>query len=237
MLLKMDYREHGAIELLKDMPITQEVILLDVGDFQIYKEDQLYLTIERKTEADLNSSIKDGRWREQKERLDILRQGGSRVVFLIERIDVSKSAFLDKKVLDGAILNTVFRDDYPIIFSDGLKHTVELIDTLYRKIEKGEFEKQRGSSIETTSSSLKKKMTNSNFFLTCLSSIPRVSVDIATKIQEHYKNLDELLVAFKAGNSELLSGIELGKGEKKRKLGKKLSSDIYTYLFGLEKEI
>jgi ERCC4-type nuclease len=233
MLLKIDYREHGAIELLKELQITQEVVPLDVGDFQILKDEQIYLTIERKTEADLNSSIKDGRWREQKERLDVLRQAGSKVLFLIERIEASKRPFLDNKVMGGAILNTLFRDGYPILYTDGINQTVDYIDMIYRKIEKGDFEKQMGSSLETTTSNLKKKVTNSSFFLTCLASIPRVSVDIATKIQEHYKTLDELLEGFKKGDKDLLADIELGKGEKKRKLGKKLSSDIHQYLFGL----
>ncbi len=237
MLLKIDYREHGFIELMKDTKdILYEVVPLEVGDFQIWKEDQLYMTLERKTEADLQASIKDGRWREQKERLELLRTNGSKVLFLIEKIEPSKRMYLDFKIIDGALINTICRDGYPILYTDSLKHTLEYVCILYKKIEKGEFEKQMGSSIQTTSSSLKKKMTNSSFFLTCLSSIPRVSVDIAGKIQEQYKDLYSLLQAYKEKGVDLLGDLEIGKGEKKRRLGKKLSSDIYKYLFGVELE-
>ncbi len=239
MLLKVDYREHGIIEKLKTHSLIKyEVVTLEVGDFHFEKEDKLYLVIERKSEADLHNSLRDGRWREQKERLDLLRQSGSKVLFLIERVEFSKRAYIDFKLLQGAILNTLFRDEYPILYTDNLENTMEYLELLYKKIEKGDFEKIMGSSLETTATSYKKKVTNTSYFLTCLSAIPRVSLDIATKINEHYNNLDTLITNYKSTGKELLANIEVGKGEKKRKLGKKLSSDIYSYLvLGQEKTI
>ncbi len=235
MLLKVDYREHGIIEKLQaNSSMKFEVVPLEVGDFHFEKDDKLYLTIERKTEADLHSSLRDGRWREQKERLDILRQNSSKVMFLLEQVEASKRAFIDFKLNQGAIVNTLLRDEYPVLYSKNLNETIEYLEMIYKKIEKGDFEKQMGSSLETSASSIKKKLSNTNFFLTCLSSIPRVSLDIATKIQENYKNLDELITGFKGVGKEVLADIDVGKDGKKRKLGKKLSSDIYHYLFGLE---
>lgn len=236
MNLKIDYREAGIIDKLKasNSSMKYEVVPLEVGDFHFEKDGKLYAAIERKTEADLNASLKDGRWREQKERLEVLRASGVKVIFLIEKIDANKRAFIEYNLLYGAILNTLFRDQYPVLYTENMTNTIEYIDLLYKKIERGDFEKTMGSSLETNASSLKKKLTNTSFFLSCLLAIPRVSLDIAKRINEEYKNLDELIGAYKIKGKELLASIEVGKDDKKRKLGKKLSSDIYNYLFNLQ---
>jgi hypothetical protein len=47
---------------------------------------------------------------------------------------------------------------------------------------------------------------------------------------EQYSTLDKLVDAFREKGTDLLSEINLGK----KKLGKKLSSDIYSYIFSIE---
>lgn len=246
MLIKIDYREHAIIEkvnskwILSDKQSELGTIYtkesLEVGDFHFVKDSKLYLVIERKTEADLQSSLKDGRWREQKERLDILRLNSTKVLFLIEQVDVSKRLFIDFKLNQGAIINTLLRDEYPVLYTKGLDETIEYLEMIYKKIENGDFEKQMGSSLETCASSVKKKLSTTNFFLTCLSGIPRVSLDIANRIQTQYINLDKLLIAYKEQGKYVLAELELGKNGKKRKLGKKLSCDINNFLFGLDEK-
>jgi ERCC4-type nuclease len=228
LLLKIDYREHALIELLqKKENIKFEVCPLEVGDIQFESPDTK-IVIERKTEADLYASIKDGRSREQKERLDKLREldPSVQIVFLIEQIDYLKRATIDFKMIQGSILNTIFRDNYSILFSECVENTVEYIEMLYKKVEKNEFNKQRGSSITIESGLLKKKLEKSDYIILVLSAIPRVSNDIAKKIVESYSSLDLLIQGFKEKGEMMLSEINLGK----KKLGKKLSSDIYSYL-------
>jgi ERCC4-type nuclease len=229
-IVKIDYREHALIELLKsrnNMPF--EVVPLDNGDIHYISEHQ-HIIIERKTEADLNSSIKDGRWREQKERLDILKaEGNCEIIFLIEQIDYTKRITIDFKLLQGAILNTLFRDKYPIMYSECLENSVEYLEMLYKKVQNNDFNKQRGSSIQVESTSIKKKLDKNDYIVLVLSAIPRVSNEIAKKIIEQYSTLDKLIDAFREKGGNLLSEISLGK----RKLGPKLSSDIYNYLFSL----
>lgn len=228
-LLKIDYREHAIIEKFKNETIKKEVCPLEIADFHFLVNGELYLVIERKTEADLQSSIKDGRWREQKERLDILKNShpSVKILFLIEQVETIKRSNLDFKILQGAILNTIFRDEYPVLFSECVENTLEYLDLLYKKIEKGEFEKSRGSYIETSSVSLKKKMNKDDFLKLTLCSIPRVSMNISTKICEKYSSLDKLIEDYKREGTGLLSEIQV---TEKKKLGKKLSSDIFEYL-------
>lgn len=228
LLLKIDYREHGLIELLqKKEHIKFEVGPLDVGDI-VFESPHMKIVIERKTEADLYASIKDGRSREQKERLDKLREldPDVQIIFLIEQIDYLKRATIDFKLIQGSILNTIFRDRYSILFSECIENTVEYIEMLYKKVEKNDFNKQRGSSVTVESGLLKKKLEKSDYIILVLSAIPRVSNDIAKKIVEQYSTLDLLLQGFKEKGENMLADINLGK----KKLGKKLSSDIYGYL-------
>ena len=56
---------------------------LDIGDYMFKYEDKIILVIERKSIQDLASSIKDGRYREQKSRL-LNNYSKNNVLFLIE---------------------------------------------------------------------------------------------------------------------------------------------------------
>jgi ERCC4-type nuclease len=226
--LKIDYREHGLLELLAKKPdLTVEICPLELGDIQLESES-IKIVIERKTEADLYASIKDGRWREQKERMDKLREidPSVHIVFLIEQIDTSKRMMLDGSLLQGALLNTIFRDRYQLLFTECLQHTAEYIEMLYKKVKGDEFGKQRGSSIQIEGGRLKKKLEKTDYPVLALSAIPRVSHDTAKKIVEQYRTLDKLIQGFKEKGKEMLADIPIGK----KKLGKKLSSDIYEFL-------
>jgi len=52
---------------IKDISISFKN--LDLGDFVFYKDGEIILVVERKTTCDLYSSIRDGRYKEQKIRL------------------------------------------------------------------------------------------------------------------------------------------------------------------------
>jgi ERCC4-type nuclease len=80
--IQFDHREHSIIELIrdyfsekskilwKDIPIEFEYSNLDIGDIHIISPDNQFTIIwERKTLEDWSQSIKDGRYREQKMRL------------------------------------------------------------------------------------------------------------------------------------------------------------------------
>lgn len=238
MELQIDYRENQFISLFtsEERPIKFTIVTLEVGDFHIVKDGQLQIVLERKTEADLYASIKDGRWREQKERLDILRASGVTVCFLIERIEKQDS--LDYKLLNGALINTIFRDEYPICYTECIEHTIDYIEAICKKVEKREFAKQRGSSMEIKTEHLKKKMDKGDWYSLSLSSIPRVSLATAEKIKGRYSTIIELVNAYiqlgenLTAKQNLLADIDLGK----KKLGKKLSADIYGYISGQMKE-
>lgn len=91
--ITVDTRERALMsELNRIMSDVSPVVechseMLDVGDVHMHLEDdcgtpQLVVLVERKTLADLASSIRDGRYREQKERA--VATGVSNIMYIIE---------------------------------------------------------------------------------------------------------------------------------------------------------
>ena len=237
-LLLIDSRENQFISLFTAKERTERfrIEAMSVGDFGFYVrnengEDVPRIIIERKTEADLQSSIRDGRWREQKDRLDVLRSNEVHVLYIVERSEWRARSRLDLPLIQGAILNTLIRDNYPILYTDSLEHTVEMIETLYRKVERGDFQEQRGSALVIHAETKKRQLPKTDFLLLALSSIPRVSLAVAERIQERYASVFDLCMAYhelgtKEERENLLADIVVGK----KRLGGKLSASIYQYL-------
>ena len=107
--LHVDNREHAVIEHLDD--IVFEIVPLNVGDFQFWEDDRLLMVIERKTYADLAASIKDGRYAEQKFRLEELRaSSGCSIVYFIEGKKPRKNSVVSgipSNTLESAIASMV----------------------------------------------------------------------------------------------------------------------------------
>ena len=83
---------------------------LSIGDIHIKFNEDIYI-FERKTIKDLISSIHDGRYREQKARmLSIYNQ--KYLTYVIEDDDIlsSKIYSKNKSIIQGAYINTMFRD-------------------------------------------------------------------------------------------------------------------------------
>ena len=122
-MLIIDNREGKLIELIKNTPsfkIPYELKSLQIGDIIIHNElsSGKSIIIERKCVADMLSSIKDGRYKEQKIRLLAEQQKNyddTLICYLIEGglQDVRYPA--EKTVFHGSIVSSIFRDKIPII--------------------------------------------------------------------------------------------------------------------------
>ena len=140
--LVIDHREHAIIKAFegekereKEKEKELEVKALDVGDFHIMVNGTLAFVIERKTLADLESSIKDGRYSEQKTRaLKTLPLINPNVKFMYVLEGSGAFSFDDSnqrsKMLSSAILNTTFRDQCSFIFCKDLKETVRFLNCM-----------------------------------------------------------------------------------------------------------
>ena len=231
--LIIDNREKSIIPLFQE--VEYETTNLDLGDFQIVNpEGEIVLIIERKTQADLISSIKDGRHREQKLRL--LNSNAPNIAYLIEgKNDIKYFRPTDKSSEVGSILNTMFRDKLFVIRTLDMEETVLYIKTLLKKFIKNDFKFENKEYSSVIKLKKKANLTPENCFIAQLSQIPGVSNTIAKCIVEKYPTMSELCKNY--NNSEtkecikLLESLTFSQNSgKSRKVGKVLSERIFNYL-------
>ena len=120
--------------------VTVESASLSVGDMILVarqKTDQdvviMEWVVERKTDSDLVASIPDGRYREQKERLE--RCGAKNVIYLIEGSgNVHSTDSLDQeKRYFAAISQTAFTGNFIVKRTGSVKDTVKFLTRLYEQ--------------------------------------------------------------------------------------------------------
>jgi len=127
----IDIRENKLIDLFQKNNIEFVKKQLEIGDIILEKNDEINLLIERKTIQDLISSIKDGRYKEQKTRI-LSKINIDNVLYLIEgRVDNLK---FDEKVVFGSITNMIFRDNIKLINTGNIKQSYDLILNLKKNL-------------------------------------------------------------------------------------------------------
>lgn len=157
MLLKIDMREGsliGQIQLLISgssttfQNIKVEICALPLGDIIIMDEttDTEVIIIERKSIADLMSSIKDGRYAEQSYRLSGIDHPNHNIIYLIEG-DIDKYAMVHKKDNIGTIYSSIFSICYfkgfSLMRSKGVAESAFIICNMIDKLTR-EHGKRRG---------------------------------------------------------------------------------------------
>mgnify|MGYP000971225238 CR=1 FL=1 len=206
---------------------------IDIGDILFYINDDLKLIIERKTICDLYSSIKDGRYHEQKKRLfDNFDRG--KIIYLLEGNILKNRKRFNIDIVYGSIMNTLLRDNIKIIFSEGLSETIKFISIIEKRLKNNpEFFENNNSNntndVDYCSTiKLKKKdnLTPQRTQLLQLAQIPGVSVNIAKVILEKYETLSKLMDFLKQEDLSELINLK----NNNRKIGPKISSRLKEYL-------
>lgn len=147
MKLIIDKRETKIINYLKSKAIEFKELMLDLGDIiieydNIYgeKEDNsdnttLKIIIERKTLSDLISSLRDGRYKEQKTRLLSLYKHDEnvKICYILEgNYNTSLRGTLAQ--LHGCIISMIFRDNIHVINTSSIEETCSLILQLQKRM-------------------------------------------------------------------------------------------------------
>lgn len=247
----IDYREH----LLHDIyPLAHKENLL-VGDI-IIKYQDYEIILERKTIADLLSSIKDGRYKEQKIRLiTYMKEKKSyRIIAYILEGDPYLTNNLytdnDKNIVLGFIVSNNIREHIPIFHSKDHHTTKLIIDKLSLRlmtnhidffplvniVDQHESKNIEVNYISTIKMKKKDNINPSSWYCLCLAQIPGVSHTIAEMIIKSYPTLESLYIQYQNTNlSEqskelLLSDIKISNTEISRKIGKNVSTRIYNFI-------
>ena len=156
MIIKFDNRERELITLCKRIlesnPIYKniEVVVenLPIGDIILSNNNIDIVIVERKSIADLSSSIKDGRYEEQSYRLNGLSIHNHNIIYLVEG-DMTKfnlfnsKKLVDKKTLYSAMISLLYFKGFSLFRSMNIEESAIIICNMAHKIEKSVKEGRR----------------------------------------------------------------------------------------------
>jgi len=222
---------------------------LTIGDFIFYDEinNEELLIIERKSLADLESSIKDGRYKEQSFRLNETKLHNHNIIYLLE------GAIINYKNTDfkGTLYSTLFSLNYYKGFSVinvlNQNETCDLLMAFASKLireNKPGFYCQHINSINetktnvsdaniseinysvTVKSTKKSHITKDNIFVIMLKQIPGISNVSALALVSEFKTMENLLISLKNSDTNF-ENIKLESG---RKLNKNIICTLKEFL-------
>lgn len=253
-LIKVDTREPMLASLLGDRcksqenPIRMVVEQLDVGDVHIVFEDgveeekkEYNILFERKSCHDMASSIKDGRYREQKMRLIASGAMKHHILYMVEGapsmtelLDAEETIFgVRPSVLSGMMVNTMLRDGLHVVPVTNTEETAAWVWAIAQRCltDPG---KMVGGAVSASSEyihqvSVKKRenVTPENCYIMQLCQVPGISTKIAKGITEKFPTMLGLLQGLTAMKDEkaqiqCLSEIPM--------IGKKKAQQLLSYL-------
>lgn len=200
------------------------------------------IIVERKTVNDLLSSMKDGRYHDQKSRL--INCDAKNICILVEGYDGSKEKEdKRKRTLLSAFSHAMFRDDIPVYHTRSLTETFEFLHHSANEIALGKCERdaqyfERTKYTDNIKMSRKANLTPDKGLELQLATIPGVSTKMARAVCEQYKSMHELIEAYKTAPNEkarqnMLADLKFkGPSGKEQRLASR-SEKIYCYLHNL----
>lgn len=246
-ILVVDYREAHIITELTKKGVKYITENLDIGDYQIRHGDDVIGIWERKTYADLAASVSDNRYREQKHRLttsDARWKG-----YIIEGTNpnpAKKYHSLQPGALESIKIGLTCRDEFNVLYSTGLSHTVIILEKLLKKLpeylkdDRGTdalVDKYHSALIQSSVSSVKKEnLTPDNCYLAQLSQIPKMSFNWAKVVKARWSNMGSLTTAIsmdRFGTQATLSELRVND----RRLGNVLAQRICDFLVPEPKKV
>ena len=190
----LDTREHDLITLLADA--NPEVKQLPVGDIWIGD-----LIIERKSVKDLEASILDGRYREQRGRiLAHCQENAVKPLYIIEGGLSSHTGRLTTSAIMKFINRLVFHYNMPVVQTGGLKETADLLRTIVeQQQEKPESLRMKTDLVKVADGLHVQKKVNAQdprqFSIASLSQCPGVSVKMAEALVTTFGSLKGVMEA------------------------------------------
>jgi len=253
--LVIDTREHWIFqdkykEQLEKLNIKYTCKQLDVGDFVfrfkentdtdnmgVEKTSKDIIIIERKTVDDYVSSIKSKRLHNQRIRLKkTLEENPSCTLIYLLEGDVERETFVR-----NSIIHCIIRDKIYYMNSSSMDKTFDVLVEIWKTVCKNpEFYSGKVTEINNDSHfdylknvKLEKKdnITTENCFILQLSQIPGISITMAKKIQEKYKNIHDLFAAYKLLENENNAKKQENMLTCIQSLGKKTSKKVYDYMW------
>lgn len=212
--------ETALIEAFNNAGITVIIENLLVGDIHIRVNGKTIYIFERKAKGDLDASIKDGRYQEQKGRLIKTGVPRKNIIYVIEQLSKSNN----HKRIWSAICNTTHRDGFSVFKTATIDETVEYIVGISESCNKFTALDDSKVSDDVNVNIKKSNISIKDWFKYSLTLIPKCSLSIATVITDNYANMTALINAIEENGMECIANYKHGASQ--RRIGKKLSTDI-----------
>ena len=265
MKLYIDNREPKAIidslEFINNSSknkITIEIKSLDLGDFVLYDEinEQAIIIIERKSLADLEASIKDGRYNEQSYRLSQNTLANHNIYYLIEGSIINYKNKSFKNTLYSSLFSLSYFKGFSVFNSLNAVESAEIIYSFVNKflrtqdkvgyysnnnsitnnedLEKNEdlkLENKEDNYLANIKNTKKSNITRENIDILMLMQVPGVSITSATTIMNTHKTINNLVNNLTKDETCLDS---LKTENNNRKISKNIIASIKLYLLNKE---
>lgn len=249
---KIDAREHKLKDILMQSIDCEECLTflsvecdnLYCGDFILEIDNVPFVVIERKTLADLVSSIRDKRYITQKSKLKEQYPNTS-IIYLIEgSFDYNPTVPLyiegmEKYSIISSIINTQVRDKINVVHTDNLEDTFDFLVALLVRVCKNPT-KYKDACVEVKKEDFIKKQKINNkqdMFFFQLTQVPGISGKTAEAFVAKYNNMMDFYKIFVNMNDEeklkTLKGITINdtNNNKPRKINSKVAENIVKYMF------
>jgi ERCC4-type nuclease len=208
---------------------------LTIGDYIFYDEvnSKELLIIERKSLADLEASIKDGRYSEQSFRLNESSLHNHNIIYLLEGAIIKYNPKF-RTTLYSSLFSLNYYKGFSVINVLNQTETGDILmafaSKLLRENKPGFYsdlsnnnENNNTNYISTLKTSKKSHINSTNIFQLMLMQIPGISNVSALALANEFINMENLLNALKSDNMDKLENIKLASG---RKLNKKIVASL-----------
>lgn len=247
MKIIIDGRERDLVAELISLSQIEDGIevvcqALEVGDIMIVHEDYKHVVLERKTIADLEASIKDGRYKEQSMRLMSLDTHSHNICYLIEGdIEKHKSFRMDRSTIYSTLFSIQYYKGFSLIRTNNLHESANYIYNCAKKIKReqfkrGKYQTKMESTIEeekytsVIKTCKKENITPDNIDSMMLSQIPSISMNISIKLLSDYHTVYNLIGCVMKDEECLKSFTYENDKNQTKKLNKTCIANIKKYL-------
>lgn len=194
MELVVDDRERAVIIHLRKI-LNVKVERITVGDYAFVYKRKVIVIVERKSLADLASSIKDGRMENNSKLLDIQKTHGCQILYIVEGSAYPnlerRIGRIPYKCLQGKLDSLLFRHNIKIIWTKNCEHTARRLTGLaatFTKFAKdglyGEFNDVEGGTNNVIKP--KHKVNMNQVHLQMLTKLASISYKTAIAALQHY---------------------------------------------------
>ncbi len=254
--IKIDNREQSFADFMTKDGYAFDFEPLDVGDIQfVDKVSKIpFIIIERKRYDDLEASIKDGRYKEQKERMIKAYPYKVRKIILLE--GAPETFKMGRKTLNSVMVNSIIRDNISIYCVKDFAELCEFLETILINLTKYDsqlikevctinaenniptFTNELDAYTHSVKSGKKENLTPKICFRNMLCQINGISNMIADTLVEKYENMYGFIKYYNEKYNEdygamsaELAELKYGSG-KGRKIGV-ISKNIINQIFGI----